>query len=492
MCLAVAACASDWKPLAAPIEPAHRVGSGVRIAVAAADAAQLEDLIAVLAGKQLDLAAAATPIAATEHQLSAIAGQLPLGPVAVAWAPDGKLLATATLGKANLALAIGKLGGPACAVAWPIKSGTAQASVAAQVGLGGGVAVVLSEPTASTLTLGAVADSDQCLQGLPVGTKEFVDQQVRQAVHAAWAPLLGAAALKVVRALVPASLVVSGSGPVTGAIAPAAAVRISMAYGQEPGPSVFAAQAGFATAGLQFAIDADRHPCAPDVAPPKVVTAAALAPTASPTAKAVLRRALVVDHAALQHTVWALARAGAWCRQSRWPLAAGVPAGWASATAPALAKWADDAPPVARLWPHTDVEVDLADSPAGPVLQWQFADASLEIVGSVGGVPATLLVLRGHIRGTMRPIITAGTQLTWLPESGSAQSAVVTSPLAGGTVAANAEPLGKLVAAAIEAIFTPAPVLPLAAVLPAGTVATSVTRAGNALWLWLDGGLAQP
>ncbi len=487
-----ATCSGEWKPLATPIAPEHRIAAGVRVAISLDDTAHLEETIGVLVGQQLDLATAPTQVAATDYHMGAVAAQLPLAAVSVVWGEGGTATASADLAKSVIAVAIGRTGEPACALGWQIWSGSAQVVAAARAGQAGSVDIVLTQPPTTTVTFGPVIDADQCLALLPAGSKEFVDAQLRLAVQAAWAPRLSGATLKVLRTLVPTSLVAAGTTGTALAGDPASAVRASLGYGEVAGASLIKLNSKFAAAPLQVGIDADRHPCAVDQPAPSIIVAAQLPPTVSPQAKAVLRRALVVDLAVLQHAGWALARSGGWCRQSASPLGEAVPSGWAGATVTSLAKWADDAPPTVRMWPHAAPELELGDTATGPVVRWQFADATLEFIGVVGGVPAMVLAVRGKIRGTMRPTLAANNELLWVAESGSVDSAIVTSPLAGGTVAANAEPLGTLVDAAVRGIFTPAPVLPLAALLPAGTVATSMTRAGDALWLWLDGGVTVP
>jgi hypothetical protein len=92
----------------------------------------------------------------------------------------------------------------------------------------------------------------------------------------------------------------------------------------------------------------------------------------------------------------------------------------------------------------------------------------------------------------LRPAVTSAGKVQLLFAHAAMDSAVVSSPLLGDAVAAGAtERLAQLVGAAIQGISEPAAVLPLEGLLPSGTVVTSVSRAGDSLWLWLDGGLQE-
>lgn len=131
--------------------------------------------------------------------------------------------------------------------------------------------------------------------------------------------------------------------------------------------------------------------------------------------------------------------------------------------------------------------MDWQDAPA---LHWTIADASLEIIAPVGGAEAVVLTLRGRLRGVLRPTIGSGGKVQLVNVQSAMDSAVVSSPMLGDAVAAGgSERLAQLVHFAVKGISEPAAVLPLEAALPPGTVATSVTRTGQSLWLWLDGGL---
>jgi hypothetical protein len=203
-----------------------------------------------------------------------------------------------------------------------------------------------------------------------------------------------------------------------------------------------------------------------------------------------LRRGLNLDAALIAHLGWAWVRAGGWCRQAPLSTAAPISVEWLQEIAPDLAQWLDSAPTAVRLWPHASAEWSVVDWQENPALEWTFSDATLEIVAPVGGAEAVVLTLRGRLRGVLRPSVTSAGKVQLLFAHAAMDSAVVSSPLLGDAVTAGAtERLAQLVSAAIQGISEPAAVLPLEGLLPSGTVVTAVSRAGDNLWLWLDGGL---
>jgi hypothetical protein len=196
----------------------------------------------------------------------------------------------------------------------------------------------------------------------------------------------------------------------------------------------------------------------------------------------------VLDKAMLAHRGWAMGRGGVLCQETNAGLAE-LGAGWAAEVLPPLAEWVQGPPVGARFWPAASPQVQVVDTPAGPALQWQVASATLEIVARVAETDLVVLKITGRFEAIVRPVLQGGGALGLDLLSAQVDGAVVTSPLLPDTKGAEAH-LGLLVDAALRGIFRTAPVLPLGLALPPGTVATGLARSGDALWVWLEGGIA--
>ncbi|MBM4344249.1 MAG: hypothetical protein FJ100_12845 [Deltaproteobacteria bacterium] len=483
----VGAC-GGFSPLAAPLpDEVHQVNA-VRVAVDHGDLPQLAETLRSLAGTSIDLAAAPTPIASGQFVLGAISGALAVAGVSVAWVGPGELQLDATSAPFALALAVGRAGEPACALQWSVQSASARVRLRVVRTPAGATQAVLAAAPELKVQAGKTAPSDPCLQPLPSGAALQIDAAVYSAVQTAWLPRLSDAGLHVLRAIAPAGLAAGGQWALGSG---QGAVQVQTIYPGPTGATPAALGKNYATFSLSLATLADRDPCAPDVPGPPLAVVETLAPAPSPLTKAVVRRALVVHQSALVRLAWSAARAGAFCRSGAVAAVPGVPLQWASAVAPELAGWVDDAAAHARLLPHATPVVELVDLAAGPAVAWQLPDATLEIAGRSGGVQAVVFAVRGRVYGVLRPLVTGAGQLALHFESGGMDSAVVSSPIAGGTVSAQAAALDALVRAALQGMFAPDPVLPLSLLLPAGTVATDVRRSGDSLWLWLDGGVGK-
>lgn len=481
--LATVAC-ENYKPLVAPLPAESFADRGLRIAVADSDLPQLASTVSALTGKAVELATAPTAILGGDHLLGALAAQLPTGDVSAAWMPNGHLLVTAKAGPAKLPLSVGRAGEPACALTWSIASATAQVEVAAGGQPTGAWQVALAAQPQLQIKQAALGESEGCLQPLPAGAEAFVADQVRQAVAAAWLFRLAGSAVQVVRSVWPAD----ANAGVQAAVGNQAAASFQAQY-VPAGAEWVAKSPLYAVADLRLGTAAGRDPCAPDEAMPPGEIAQPLSAAPVPAAKAVLRRALVLHRAAAARIFWAAARAGGFCRASQPLPLAGIAGDWAAAVAPGLAGWTDDSPPRARLWPHASPTIDLIDTSGGPALAWQLQDATIELLGRIGGSEAVVLAVRGRLRGVLRLAANGSGHLTVHFVDGALDSALVSSPIAGGSVAANAKMLDKLVGVALAGMFGPDWVLPLAEALPAGTVVSDVTRSADALWIWMDGGL---
>lgn len=486
-CLAVCACGS-FVPLPAPLpEEAHQ-HNALRIAVDHGDLPQLAETLRSLSGTNINLAAAPTPIAGGEFLLGAFAGTLPVGAVTVAWAAPGELQVDAASGSFVLALSVGRVGEPACALQYPVQGAAARVRLRVVRAASGASQALLAAAPELKVQIGKLAQAEPCLLPLPAGGAAQVEAAVHAAIQTAWIARISDAGLQILRAVAPAGLAVGGQwSPGVGP----GAVQVQAIYDGATGSTPATLGAKYATFSLSVATTASRDPCAPDVAGPPLAVIESLAPAPAPATKAVVRRALVLHQTALVRLAWSTARAGAFCRSGAVAALQTVPLQWATAVVPELAGWVDDAPPQARLLPHAAPIVEIVDTSAGPAVSWQLADATLEIAGRVGGVAAVVLTVRGRVHGVLRPLVTGSGQLALHFESGGMDSAVVSSPIAGGAVVAQAAALDAVVRAALQGMFAPDPVLPLSLLLPPGSVATDVRRSGDALWVWLDGGVGK-
>lgn len=490
MLVAAPGCNAPWTPLDAPLPSSHRVSSGLRLAVAGQDLPQVGETIRVLAGKQVEFAAAPAPIGATGHQRSAIAGALELAEVQASWNALGALQVEAKVGKLQLPLSIGKSGAASCALKWLGNAGKAKLSVRLAPAGGGQVQAELVDAPQLLWKDAGFAAGEACLAPLGDAASQEVDQEIRQVLADALLPRLASSSLHALRTAFPGQLAVAGQTPVGHVGSSSLNLRIHNAYADAPGGSLVQAGAGMAVAQLDVAVDVDRHPCAVDAPPPQLAALAKLQPTQVPPADGLLRRGINLDSALLAHLTWSWARAGGWCRQTPLSGSTQLSLQWLQEIAPDLADWLDSAPTAVRLWPHASPQVSVIDWQDAPGLLWTVADATLEIIAPVGGAEAVVLTLRGRLRGVLRPTIGSGGKVQLVQVQSAMDSAVVSSPLLGDAVAAGgSERLAQVVHFAVKGISEPAAVLPLEAVLPAGTVATSVTRTGESLWLWLDGGL---
>ena len=488
--LLVVACNSPWMPLEAPIAATHQLGHVIAAAVADQDLPQLSETVRVLTGKQVEFAAPPLSLADSGHQRSAVAGTIDVAAVHVAWTPAGHLQVKAELGKLLLPMSIGKSGAAACALKWLASGGSAVVSVRFAPLAGGQAQAELVDAPAINWQGPGFSAAEVCLAPLAPTAGASLDQQIRQMLADALLPRLSAAALHAMRASFAPQLALAGQTTVGPLGSPPLKLKVQSVFAADGSGNLLTRGANLTLARLDAAIDVARHACAVDTAPPQIAPQASVQPTQVPSGKSLLRRGLNLDEALIAHLGWAWVRAGGWCRQVPLSTAAPISVEWLQEIAPDLAQWLDSAPTAVRLWPHASAEWSVVDWQENPALEWTFSDATLEIVAPVGGAEAVVLTLRGRLRGVLRPAATSAGKVQLLFAHAAMDSAVVSSPLLGDAVAAGAtERLAQLVSAAIQGISEPAAVLPLEALLPSGTVVTAVSRAGDSLWLWLDGGL---
>ena len=490
LALGFGGCGGPLAPLDAPVPDSHRVKAGLRLAMASQDLSQVGATIRVLTGKQIEFAAAPEPIGNLGYQRSALAGTVDIAVVQVKWTAQGSLLVEAQIDKLQLPLSIAKAGAASCALKWLGSGGKGLIGVRLGANSEGQVQAELVDVPKLQWKEAGFAPSETCLAPLGESAAVHTDEAIRQILASAVLPRLSAAALQVLRTVYPAQLAVAGQTTVGHSGASTLKLRLHSAFGGTSGTSLMQVDPSLATAQLDVAVDVDRHPCAVDSAPPQLPALAELQPTQVPDADSILRRGINLDGALVAHLTWAWARAGGWCRQTPLHGSTQISLQWLQEIAPDLADWLDGAPSAVRLWPHASPQVTVIDWQDTAALHWTINDASLEIIAPVGGAEAVVLTLRGRLRGVLRPTVGSGGKVQLVNVQSAMDSAVVSSPMLGDAVAAGgSERLAQLVHSAVKGIFEPATVLPLEPLLPTGTVATSVTRTGASLWLWLDGGL---
>lgn len=488
--LAMLGCASPWAPLDAPVPPTHSVSSGLRLAVAGQDLTQFGATIRVLTGKQIEFAAAPEPIGVNGYQRSAVAGTVDVAAVKVSWNSKGSLFVEAEIDKLQLPLSIAKTGAASCALKWQGSGGKGSLSVRLAPATAGQVQAELVDTPKLQWKEAGFAVGDACLAPLGEPAALETDLAIRQILAGALLPRLSAAALHALRTTFPSQLALAGQSSLGQGGGSPLNLRVHSTFDDGNGSGLIQESMGLAVAQLDVAVDVDRHLCAVDIDPPQLVALTKLQPTQVPQGDGVLRRGINLDGALLAHLAWAWARAGGWCRQTPLHGSTQLSLQWLQEIAPDLADWLDGAPSAVRLWPHASPQISVIDWQDAAALHWTIADASLEIIAPVGGAEAVVLTLRGRLRGVLRPTVGSGGKVQLVNVQSAMDSAVVSSPMLGDAVAAGgSERLAQVVHFAVKGISEPATVLPLEALLPPGTVATSITRTGTSLWLWLDGGL---
>lgn len=479
-------------PLVAPVPATHAVAQGLRVLLVDADLPQLAETVRQQAGKTVDVAAAPWLLpGASGYLLGALGVVVVTAPGKAAWVTPGRLKLAFPTEKLTVALAVGPVGGAACALVWTAQAGDVAVQVEVTRTPQGAADTVLATEPAVAWQQAQLLDPDGCLTGtsLQAAVADHVEDQLRAALVARFS----GAARQALRTVFAPSLELQGRLSVPLRWGDVVETRLSLAWQPvTPNAPLLVGHDGVSARGsLALSLDVDRAACAVDVPPPKLVASPLPPlPPAPPPGKAFLRRALVVDRAALAHFAWAAARAGGLCQESQGSsLEAWIESGWATAVLPGLADWVDGAPVAARFWPAASPEVRIVDSAEGPAVEWRIAKATLEIVGQVADTDLVLLSITGGFRAQLRPVLSPGAALGLKLVSTQRESTVAASPLYGDSLPPPLEPgIAKLVEAALRGIFEPTKVLPLGLLLPEGTVVTGVSHTSEALWLWLEGG----
>jgi hypothetical protein len=484
------ACAAPPQPLLAPLAPQLALNGGLRIALLDADLPALAETIRLAAGKSVELAVLDWPLPqAADGHFVGFTTSVSLDQVTLAWLDAQHLHLTAQLGKIAGNVSLVQTGQAGCGIGWQAAGGTMEMDAEVRRTPDGGPGVKLTAPAKAKWSGASLSDPTTCLGKLPADAAKALADHVEAEIVAQIEDRLAQSLLPALTALFAPTL--EQSGRVAMSAEPPVEARFAMGYLDVD--QHLANHAGaLAHADLAVSLDVDRHPCAVD-APLPTVLASPLAQRSPPPGQAFSRRALVLDQALVQRLAWMAARSGGLCAEARGSLQTTLGPGWAADLLPQVEEWIEGPPTNARFWPGSSPSTRLIDTPAGAAVEWTIDDAQLEIIARVADTEMTVLTVTGGFRATLLPRLQGSHLLVFDVVAVERLSTHQTSPLLGDlSTAPSEDALSALCAAALQGIFAHQAVLPLLALspgpLPAGTVLTQVDRAGDALWLWLEGG----
>ncbi len=484
---ALLGCTDLPKPLLTPLAPELALADGLRIALLDADLQPLADTIRLAAGKSVDVPVAEWLLPnPSDGQFTALTVAVPLDGLTLAWPDAQHLRATAQFGKIAAVPSLVLTGEAGCALSWDAQSLEIATDLEVVRDANGALTVQAAGAPVATWTAANLTDASACLAKQPAPPAASLDAHLRAAIAAQLVERLHAVMLPTLAAIFAPS--VEQSGRVTAA---AVEARFALQYTDDAG-HVAAHVGTLAQANLAVSLDVDRHPCAVDAQLP-MTQASPLAQRSPPAGQAFVRRALVLDLALVQRLAWMAARSGALCAQSRTTLTTTLVPGWAADLLPQVDEWIEGPPTGARFWPGSSPTVQFVDTPTGAALQWTMDDGQLEIIARVADTEMTVLTVTGGFRATLVPRLEGAHLLAFDLVTVERLSTHQSSPLLGDLATPPSEAaLSALCEAALQGIFAQQAVLPLLPLtpgpLPAGTVLTRIDRAGDALWLWLEGG----
>ena len=488
----LAACTGQPQPLQKPLAPELAMPSALRVALLDADLPAVAETVRLAAGKSLEVKIADWPLpTAADGQFTAADVVVPLETLALAWQDPQHLRLTAQLGKTAASLSLVLTGQAGCAVGWQAEDVKLELDAEIVRAPSGGLVVQASGAPMATWHLAKVTDLAACLGKLPPTLSASLGDHLRSQIALRLGEHLNQAFLPTLATIFAASLEQSGRVTLAPTAVPPIEMRFAVQFQGDNGH--LATHAGaLAQASLAVSMDGDRHPCAVDV-PLPVAVASPLAQRSPPSGPAFLRRALVLDQGLVQRLAWLAARSGALCARAPTTLATTLAPGWAADLLPQVDEWIEGPPTGARFWPGSSPVTRLIDMPAGAAVEWTMEDGQLEIIARVADTEMTVLTVTGGFRATLLPHLQGTHALAFDLVAVERLSTHQSSPLLGDLATPPSEAaLSALCEAALQGIFAGQTVLPLLALspgpLPSGTVLTHVDRAGDALWLWLEGG----
>lgn len=473
----VLAC-GEVQPLDAPLPQSMVSPAGVRLVLTNAELQGVAAAVRLLVGKSHAVSVAPLPLGEAAS-IAATTIPVSLGQASLGVAADAALQLDLVVTVAPHGLVV-KGKGAACSVQWTPAGGLLSTRLRFGRDPLGALAVTLLEPPDLVFGAESIDDVGGCLAALGADAEASVRDHLRAAVRGTVATKVVDAARDVLATVLPAGWEVAvaiggGANPI--------AVQTRFIG---PDDALIEHNGAFLQARIDLAVDAPRHACALDQAPPE--SGAWVLPVQAPAAPqgaAVLRRSVAVGGAALGRFAWAIHRAGFLCRGNAPGLEARLGPNWAAQVAPAVAALVQPGTVSARLWPGAAPGLRVLEGETGARLEWTLPDAQVEIAAPVDGVE--LVVLR--ITGTLRIVVAlrgVGDAWSLEVEAVETDSVTVDSPLVAlGTVAPAA--LAPLLQAVIAGIFDGVLALP-----PGFPALVGTARTGDGLWLWLDGGVQQP
>ncbi|GEM_PF-3593562 len=487
----VAAACGKLEPLKAPIAADKAVAGGLHVVVSNADLGQLSDAIRLAAGKTVEAPVAPFVVPATDGRaLGAATVELAIASGKASLGAAGRLRFTYAITASPIDLTVSQTGAGACTIQRNGLTGTLTMSLRVARGPGGNAEVMLGDATECVLSPAPLIDDSGCLAKAPSGSFAAITKHVDAAIRQGLVGRYVSAARSSIAAVIPLGLERKGRWT-TSISGRNVELRVASSFSagtSKPGDeaTVVAHNGQYASASLNVALDADRHPCAVDGPAPGLKSAPlTLATPPSPAGSFLLRRAVVVDRALLAHVAWTAQRTGLFCRHVELPGGAGLTGQWAARVLPALGAWIKDAPQRVRFWPGQLAKVAITERNNEAAIRLDLPSAELEITAPISGIEAVALKVTGSFRLVLQPANDPKTGVGLAIVDASVNSAVVHSPLADqAPVAANdalADVVKKVVARAFFGAFSAWPV-------PGFDKASVVgsSRVGDRMWIWLE------
>ncbi|MEY3014162.1 MAG: hypothetical protein RIT45_2897 [Pseudomonadota bacterium] len=467
------------EPLATPI-PADRVSpAGARVVLSNAHLQGVAAAVRLRFGKTHEVSVAPLEVGEAGSVAATTIG-VAVGPGSVGIDADGGLQIAVALTVTPQPLVL-QGAGAACSATWAASGLSLGVDLRFARDPLGTVTVHLAAPPSLQLDAATLEDDGGCFAAAGATATAAILAHVREAVRGGLGPKLTDAARDVVATVLPPgwefALQTTSAG---------ATLHGDARYQPVGASGLVAHNGAYLQAALDVGLDAPRHACAVDAAPPSAGPwlLPAQVPL-EPAGASVLRRSVVLGGGALARLGWALHRGGWLCRGASTGLEARLGPDWATKIAPSLGALVQPGSVSARFWPGGAPTLRVLDGDGAADLEWVLPDALVEVAAPVDGVELAVLRVAGSLRMRVR---LRGVGDAWSLETSAVEleSVGVDSPLVPlGTVSPTV--LLPLLRAVLGGIFDG----PLA--LPPGSPALVGTRrVGDALWMWIDGGVQQP
>ncbi len=307
------ACA-EVEPLAAPLPAAMQQDRAVHAVLDHGSLQQFASAVRVKAGKMQSVALPPWQGGADVAKVAAANLTLTLGEGTVSFGVIQQIVLSFPVAISAQALVVQVDGAAACAVQYAPTSAVFAFGLRFGRDALGDVDVTLSQPPALSIAAGAIA-AGPCLASASAAALEGVmtaalrDHLSARAVEPA---------MQLLRTIAPPSFDADLRVPLRDAVGGVAAIAISSRWrSQSDDHSLLSHNGAVASASLDVAIDAERHPCAVDAARPLAAeTPLPVAAPPRPEAATVRTRAYTVGPATVERVAWALHRAGFFCRSA--------------------------------------------------------------------------------------------------------------------------------------------------------------------------------